>query len=70
MSKTEKKREAAELRGKLDQKLGRLAAASDHLDSVRLRMRQSVPPGLRDDVFDREITGITEIPAGFPNGHA
>ena len=62
--------EAEALSRKLHHSLGRMDAAADALDSVRLRMRQSVPAGERQDVFEAEITGITEIPDGFPNGHA
>ena len=63
---TERQQELDEVQRRFARALGRSDATTDHLDSVRLRLRASVAPEQRRDVFEREeITGVTEIPLGL-----
>lgn len=64
--KAEQQRELVDAQQRFARALGRSDATTDHLDSVRLRLRASVAPAERREVFEREeITGVTEIPLGL-----
>ena len=60
---TSRSREA-EAEERFAQKLEATRDAAIHLDAVRVLMRESVAPEVRDDVFNGEVTGVTRLPDG------